>query len=1148
MTTEITDTRSLSRLLAVQTQVAFNDNAAKLMLILLAGAPGVLPPEWVVPVIGALTALLVLPFIGFSPFAGWLADRYSKRTVLQAGLALQVVVMAALAAVLYVESMVGALVCFGFLAVQSALFSPAKRGILKELVGSSRLSLAVGWMEMLTIAAILVGSLGGALMFDYFTRATAGPWVGAFLVACVLFAASLLAWLFFQGVALTPSQSREGYRHRIWCRHFADLAELWRDRPLFRAGLGGTWFFSLGGALYLTVAQIGREAYGGDAGTGAFTAVMLGLLGAGTVAGHLSAGVLSRGRVELGLVPVGCLGIAAALGVLAMGTPGTLFFSAGLLGLGFAGGLFLVPLYAYIQDQAGDHRRGRILAAVNIMESLGGLAAAGAYVLMARFLGLNASGQLFVMLVATLLVGLYIVRLLPDSFVRAVARCIAFPIYRLRVRGLENLPREGGAIVIANHVSQIDAVMLQFACPRRLHFLGFEGLQRFRWLRWAFRLFAVIPVSDRRAKDAIRAATERAAAGELVCIFPEGAISRTGTLQELKGGFAVMARKSRTPVIPVYLDSLWGSIFSYRGGRLFWKWPRRFPYPVHVHFGEPIPWEAASPDRARRALLDLGEAAFGERPELCRHLGRACVRALGRKPWREAFADWTGERRSVSRGKLLAVSAALSRRIREMTPERRVGIVLPPGAGGAIANLAVVLAGKIPVNLNFTAGRAAIESSLNRGEIGTVLTAGAMKAKVGDFPWPARTLDIAEEIRSCGRASILGWLAATWILPAPVLARRLNLPRHGDHDEAGLLFTSGSSGDPKGVALTHRNILGNVEQIDEMGVLRDKDTVLGSLPLFHSFGFTVTLWCAMLKGVRVATVPSPLDARRIARVIGEERATVHVGTPTFLRMLMRQAEPDQLRSLRLVISGAEKLSDELAAAFRERFGVSVLQGYGLTETSPVAAVNVPDPARPRASMGSHMGQKPGAVGRLVPGMSARIISPDTGDELPLGEPGILRLKGVNVFSGYLGDEESTLDCFDREWFVTGDIARIDKDGFLFIEGRLSRFSKIGGEMVPHTLVEEKIVAALELEDLEEPAVAVTGVSDPLKGEALVLLSAVEVSVDTLRRKLAEHGFPNLWIPRIIRRVERIPLLGSGKLDLKACRNMALASCRTYATA
>ncbi len=991
--------------------------------------------------------------------------------------------------------------------------------------------------KILTVTAILAGSLGGGLMFDLFGRLAGDPWHGALWGAVVLSAASILALGVFQGVGQTPAQMNERYEHRIWWRHFGYLAELWRERPLFRAGLGGTYFFTLGGILYLTLVQVGREAYDGGIGSGGLTALMLGLLGLGTVAGHLTAGMISRRGIELGLVPVGCLGIAAGLGLLAVAPGATPWFYAALVGLGFSGGLFLVPLYAFLQDRAGDDRRGRILAAVNVMEGMGGVAAAVAYVGMARWLGLSSSAQFLVLLLPTVLVGLYLIRLLPENFVRTVVRCAAYPFYRFKVSGLENVPA-GGAVMIANHLSYIDAVVLQLACPRRLHFVGFDGLRRTRWLQWVFRMFGVIPVAPTRARDAMLAAIERLKAGELVCIFPEGHLSRTGRLMELKKGFSVIAGKAGVPVIPAYMDGLWGSVFSFRGGRFFWKIPRRLRYPVDVSFGPALAPERADPDRARRALLDLGEAAFSRRPELRRHLGRACVGSLSRSPGRTAFVDRTADRKEVSAGKLLAVSAVLSGHIRDTVPERRVGIVLPPGVGGAIANLAVVLAGKVPVNLNFTSGRSAIESSIEQAGIHTIVTASAMKAKAGDFPWTDRTLDLAEAIGACGKPAIFGWLVAVWTMPAPVVATLLKLPIKGDREEAGLLFTSGSSGLPKGVVLSHRNVLANVMQMEETGMLSPNDTILASLPLFHSFGFTVTLWCALLNRMKVATVPSPLDARRIARVIGEEKATVHVGTPTFLRALMKKAEPGQLRSLRRVVSGAEKLPEDLSEAFRERFGVGVLQGYGLTETSPVAAVNVEDPATPKGLAGPQTGSRSGSVGRLLPGMSARIVSPDDGRELSLEEEGMLQLKGDNVFEGYLNDAEKTGMAFAGDWFVTGDLARFDRDGFLKIEGRLSRFSKIGGEMVPHGRIEEAVVEAFEWEGSEEPAAAVTGVPDADKGEALVLLCTRDISAGELRRRLSAIGLPNLWIPRCVIPVPRIPLLGTGKLDLKGCRDLA----------
>jgi acyl-[acyl-carrier-protein]-phospholipid O-acyltransferase/long-chain-fatty-acid--[acyl-carrier-protein] ligase len=316
---------------------------------------------------------------------------------------------------------------------------------------------------------------------------------------------------------------------------------------------------------------------------------------------------------------------------------------------------------------------------------------------------------------------------------------------------------------------------------------------------------------------------------------------------------------------------------------------------------------------------------------------------------------------------------------------------------------------------------------------------------------------------------------------------------------------------------------------------------MGCLPLFHSMGFTVTLWYPLLRGSRVVTVPSPLDTRRIVDAIRDEAVTVLLGAPTFIRPILKRAAPAELRSLDLVVAGAEKLPDDLYRDFLDTFHIEILQGYGLTETTPVTNVNEPHPPITTATAQPQVGKRAGSTGRLLPGVTARIVDPDTGDERAATETGLVLFRGANVFPGYLGDDEKTRGAFRDGWFVTGDLGRFDDDGFLFIEGRLSRFSKLGGEMVPHATVEEKIVEAFGWKDSEEVPVAVMGVPEPVKGEALVLLTAREVGADELRRRLMAAGLPNLWIPKIIRRVDRIPVLGTGKLDLKACRDLALAA-------
>ncbi|HET7537522.1 MAG TPA: AMP-binding protein, partial [Candidatus Didemnitutus sp.] len=488
---------------------------------------------------------------------------------------------------------------------------------------------------------------------------------------------------------------------------------------------------------------------------------------------------------------------------------------------------------------------------------------------------------------------------------------------------------------------------------------------------------------------------------------------------------------------------------------------------------------------------------------------------------------------------LLAVAAALSRHIKATIPEKRVGIVLPPGVGAHMANLAVACAGKIPVNLNFTSGKAAIEASLRLGEIKTVITADAMRTKIPNFPFPEGTLDFRKMVEAAGgKKAILPWLIAAYVLPNQWVADLIGVPRTGDNEEAALLFTSGSSGEPKGVVLTHRNILANCAQISSLSILPDTSILMACLPVFHSFGFTVTLWYPMLRGCRVITVPSPLDTRKIVESIVQEKATVMLGAPTFVRPFLKKATKEELKSLDLVVTGAEKLPMDLYDAFLAQFGIEILQGYGLTETTPATNINQHNPPITTSTAEEQLGKRAGSVGRLMPGMSARIVDPDTSEELPASSTGMVWLRGANVFPGYLKDPEKTAAALKDGWFVTGDLGRFDDEGFMYIEGRLSRFSKIGGEMVPHGTIEQRLIELFGWDQGDGPTVVVTGVPDATKGEALVLLTTHDVTLDQVRSKLLESGVPNLWLPKIVRRVEKIPVLGTGKMDLKGCRVLA----------
>lgn len=535
--------------------------------------------------------------------------------------------------------------------------------------------------------------------------------------------------------------------------------------------------------------------------------------------------------------------------------------------------------------------------------------------------------------------------------------------------------------------------------------------------------------------------------------------------------------------------------------------------------------------------LDREYDSFSRQPELNRHLAVLSFEGLVRSPFRKVVVDLAQDRKELTGGMVLAVALTLAERWRDTIPGKRVGVVFPAGLGSILTNLALTFLDKIPVNFNFTAGATSIRKTMEMGGVETVITAAPVKEKVPDFPWPEHTVDLVQERTHIDKKQVLKRLALIALLPKKMLLRRFRIPREGGDREAGLLFSSGSTGDAKGVPLTHRNIIANCLQIKKCHLLDRDQVLLACLPTFHSFGFTATLWYPLMTGLKCVTLPSPLETRKIAEAIERERVTVMMGTPTFLRPYFKRCRPEQLASLSFVVGGAEKTPPGFAERWQQTFGSLYLEGYGLTETSPVVSVNLPafkdQPSQIRT----------GSVGKLMPGMKARISEPSTGRILPVDTQGILELRGANVFNGYLDNEVATKRAFRDGWFVTGDLARIDKDGFVFIEGRISRFSKMGGEMVPHGKVEQEISRAFQLEDAELPLVAVTGVSDDVKGEALVVLAAVEIRPAQLRERLLERGIPNLWIPRSVYRVDEIPCLASGKLDLKSLNDLAARKVR-----
>ena len=569
---------------------------------------------------------------------------------------------------------------------------------------------------------------------------------------------------------------------------------------------------------------------------------------------------------------------------------------------------------------------------------------------------------------------------------------------------------------------------------------------------------------------------------------------------------------------------------------------RKSSLPVSVFsFAEPITAAKASVPKYQQALLEAAQEAYNSRSLFKASLPSVLLAGIRKHGSKKRIIDGSDDT-ELGYDKILAAALAFSKYIKEETDQPRVAIVLPPGKGGLIANLAVMFAGKTPVNLNFTAGPEAIRSCIRQSGVDRFITADPFVRKVSTFPWPPnRDLILIERVLPTLKKKMVTWGVLSKLLPTALLGMILGLNKRRGDDEAALLFTSGSSGEPKGVVLSHRNLLANVNQFASRLDLPEGSAILGCLPLFHSFGCTVTLWYPVIEGVNLVTYPSPLENKRLAELIALHQVNVLLSTPTFLRGDMKRIDAAQLASLKLVVTGAEKLPLSLANAFEEKFGIRPQEGYGITETSPATNVNLPNPD-PETDAVVMPSSRNGSVGQLLPGVAIRITDPATDQEAPIDRQGIIWFKGPNVFPGYLNDPKKSAEVLKDGWFRTGDVGRVDADGFLYIEGRISRFSKIAGEMVPHETVEAAINKVLGLDAESERRVAVVGMPDEQKGEAIVLLStiagpALEQECIDLRYKLLDEGLSSLWCPRHIIPVTEIPVLASGKLDIKGCESL-----------
>ncbi|MGH9720907.1 MAG: MFS transporter, partial [Bryobacteraceae bacterium] len=925
-----------------------------------------------------------------------------------------------------------------------------------------------------------------------------------------------------------PRVAAKGHVHRFewnpWAEILKGMRHLRANRVLWLTVIAISYFWFLGALMQMDVIVLGKEVlHASELRTGMLS--MFIALGIG--AGSIAAGRLSGDKVELGLVPLGSIGMGVSL--LVLSALGARYAETAMVmaALGLSAGLFAVPLNALLQQKSERRETGRILATNNFLNTAGVLLASGAFYLLHDAMRMSPSGVILVLGLFTLAGTVFALKILPDFLIRFSLWLLTHTVYKIRIEGQEHVPFRGPALLVVNHVSFVDGFLVGACIQRFVRFMVYKPYYEMKGVNWLFRLMKAIPVAGGNRREIIES-LDRARAelegGHVVCIFAEGAISRTGNLLPFKRGFERIVDGLDVPVIPVHLDRLWGSVFSFAEGKFLWKRPRKFPYPVTVTFGWPLSSKAKAHE-VRQAMLELGARATEQRRDPRDVLERRFVETA-RANWSEfCMADSMGQ--ELTFGRALAGSLILARKFRKYCgAEPMVGLLIPASAGGALANIAARLAGKVPVNLNFTVGRESMNSAIEQCGIKTIITSKVFLAKA---KIEAREGMVFLEDLLKGASGLEKAVALVKARVAPLRSKAKA------HDLATVIFSSGSTGTPKGVMLSHHNILSNAESIAQVFWVTERDRMMGVLPFFHSFGFTVGLWFPLVAGFGVVYHANPVDASRIGELVEQYGATLLVSTPTFYSTYTRKCHATQFHSLRWCLVGAEKLRDSVAGPFREKFNLDLLEGYGATEMSPVIAVNTPNVEEGREKQ---TGTKPGTVGHPLPGVAAKVVDPDSFESLPAGKEGLLLVRGPNRMMGYLNQPQKTAEVLRDGWYVTGDIAAIDDDGFIRITDRLARFSKIGGEMVPHIKIE---LALQEVVGTEAECV-VTAVPDEQKGERLVVFhTAAGKKAADLWEALNAGDLPKIWIPKreSIVYVESIPKLGTGKIDLGQVKKMAL---------
>ncbi|MCQ4190383.1 acyl-[ACP]--phospholipid O-acyltransferase [Methylocystis suflitae] len=1122
MTHSLLASRRFAPLFWRQFFAAFNDNFLKNALVLLILAHVAETGASLVTLAGAA---FIAPFFLLSAIGGEMADKYDKARVVR-WISVAEIAVAALSATGFlfanIPTLFGALILFG---VTGALFGPVKYGILPDHLTREELPAGNALVESATFFAILSGTVAGGMALHV------GD--GVILAAGVMGVAVLAlgaAWLIPPTGRGDPNLAIDA---NVFRSTFKLLRHLRGQPELRRLAVVTSLFWLFGSiAMSLTPSLITQTLHGAEI----LVSIHLALFAVGIAIGSGLAAFLLKGKIVLLPCAVGAALVAfgsadLGLALLLSNAPDAAtalspeaYFAQPLAWraaidlslLAVAGGLMIVPSFAAIQVQSAPQQRARTIAAVNVQNAafmaLGGVGVAGL-----QSLGVSFAALLIGLAVVSLVASIWIVKAVVASPLQDLLSIYFRAFYRLEAKGLENFEKAGpNPIVALNHVSFLDAAAIFAVMPKQPVFAVDRAISKTWWAKPFLKFMRVIPLDPANPLGA-RALINAVKDGNPLVIFPEGRLTVTGSLMKVYDGAGLIAEKSGAMVVPVHIDGAEATMFS----RLTREQARRRWFPKFtLTVLEPIRLTVDDALKGKARRMAAGAALYQIMSDLVfratnvdRTLFDAVVEAarahgLSRVALEDPIAGKLSYRR------LLIGTRALAGKIARIgRPGDAIGLMLPNANGAGIAFLAVISAGRAPAMINFTAGAANILAGCEAAQARTILTSRGFieKAKLEKLVAALEekvALVYLEDIRA--QVSFADKLDAFRRFRKPVAPRQAE-------EMAAILFTSGSEGAPKGVALSHRNMLANAAQAAARIDFGRTDKVFNVLPMFHSFGLTVGFTLPLTSGVPIYLYPSPLHYRIVPELVYGSNATILFGTDTFLAGYARPAHAYDFRSIRYVVAGAEPVKQSTRDLWMEKFGVRILEGYGVTEASPVLALNTP------------MFNRFGSVGRLMPGVEHR-LEPVPGVE----DGGRLLVRGPNVMMGYLKiDKPGVVQPPENGWHDTGDIVTIDAQGYVTIKGRAKRFAKVGGEMVSLAAIEQ-LASELWPDALSAAATEI----DPRKGERIILVTQRKDATRADFQAYAKSkGASDLMIPAEIMLVEHVPLLGSGKLDFAAVTKM-----------